>query len=64
MNNNIKKYREEQDMKQETLAELSKLSCGYICHLEKGTRENPSYRAMTSIAKALNKTVTEVFEEN
>lgn len=34
---------------------------GYICHLEKGTRNNPSVEVMKSIAKALDAKVSEVF---
>lgn len=62
MENNIKELREEQGISQERLAELSKLSVGYICHLEKGSRKNPTYNAMVNISKALNKEVGEVFK--
>lgn len=62
MENNIKELREEQGISQERLAELSKLSVGYICHLEKGSRKNPTYNAMVKISKALNKEVGEVFK--
>ena len=47
-----------------TLEEMSKIvgiSTGYLCHLEKGTRENPSTSIMEKIAKTLNKTIVEVF---
>lgn len=62
MENNIKKLREEQGLSQEKLAELSHLSVGYICHLEKGSRKNPTYNAMVDISKALNKEIAEVFK--
>lgn len=62
MENNIKEIREQQGISQEKLAELSELSNGYICHLEKGSRKNPTYNSMQKIAKALNKEVREVFK--
>ena len=34
---------------------------GYICHLERGTRGNPSYRTMSKISSALKRKVQEVF---
>ena len=43
------------------LSELSGVSMGYICHLEKGTRKNPSKEMMEKIAKALDKSVIEIF---
>lgn len=63
MENNIKEIREQQGISQERLAELSKLSVGYICHLEKGSRKNPTYNTMIKISKALNKAVGDVFRE-
>lgn len=62
MENNIKEFREEQGLSQEKLAELSHLSVGYICHLEKGNRKNPTYKTMVKISKALNRDVAEVFK--
>ena len=59
--NKIKIIREEKGI---TLLELSKLtgiSAGYLCHLEKGTRNNPSLEVMEKISKALNRSVVEVF---
>ena len=43
MENRIKEIREEEGITQYALAEMSKLSVGYICHLERGTRGNPIY---------------------
>lgn len=63
MENNIKEIREQQGISQERLAELSKLSVGYICHLERGSRKNPTYNTMLKISKALNKAVGDVFRE-
>ena len=47
-----------------TLSDLSKrvgVSAGYLCHLENGTRNNPSVEIMERIAKALDSTVSEIF---
>lgn len=63
MENNIYELRIQQGLSQEKLAELSKLSVGYICHLEKGSRKNPTYNTMIKISKALNKAVGDVFRE-
>ena len=59
--NNIKLYREKLYLTISQLSEISGVSCGYICHLEKGSRKNPSIPIMEKIAKALNHTVAEVF---
>ena len=59
--NNIKKYRKEKEMKLEELAKMVGVSTGYLCHLEKGTRRNPSIDVMERIAKVLNKTIADVF---
>lgn len=59
--NQIKKLREEKGMTLVNLAELSGVSVGYLCHLEKGSRNNPSIFIMEKISKALNKTITEIF---
>jgi len=61
--NKIREFRLEQGYKLEHFAELCNLSSGYISHLESGSRSNPSYKVMKDIAKALNKTIGEVFEE-
>ena len=59
--NNIKKYRNEQNMSLSDFAEKVGFSVSYICHLEKGTRSNPTYSAMKKIANALEKPITDVF---
>lgn len=59
--NNIKIYRKQRDL---TLSEVAKkvgISTGYLCHLEKGTRTNPSKNIMEEIANVLEKTVSEIF---
>lgn len=61
--NNLKKYREEKGYKLQDLANLTELSIGYICHLERETRSNPSYKVMKKIALILEKKISEVFPE-
>lgn len=46
---------------QETLAELAELDRTYISLLERGKR-NPSLGCVASLAKALNVTVSELFD--
>lgn len=62
MKNRIKEIRENKGIKQTELAHLTGLSVGYICHLEKGSRTNPSYNTMVIISRALNADVAVVFE--
>lgn len=62
MENSIKEIREQEEISQERLAELTGLSNSYICHLEKGNRKNPTYKTMEKISKALNRDVKEVFK--
>ena len=61
--NKIRKYRKEKGMLLKDLACKSGISIGYLSHLEKGSRVNPSTEIMESIAVALNKSVSEVFFE-
>jgi DNA-binding XRE family transcriptional regulator len=62
MTNNLKEIREENGMTLEKLAQLSEVSTGYLCHLEKGSRKNPSWKVANNIAKALNKVTDDIFE--
>ena len=62
MKNNIKEFRILSGLSLVELAEKSGLSIGYISHLEIGSRKNPSYDTMNKIAKALNKDIGDVFE--
>lgn len=64
MKNRIKKIRIKKGIKLIELAELSNLSNGYISHLENGRRDNPSYKTMIKIAKALKEDVSEIFNLN
>ena len=59
--NKIKETRKKQGLTLMGLAKKTGISAGYICHLEKGTRKNPSAQMMEKIASALNKSVQEVF---
>lgn len=59
--NQVRKIREEKGMTLVKLSELSGVSVGYLCHLEKGSRKNPSIGIMEKISTALNKSITEIF---
>lgn len=61
--NSIREYRKKSGMKLEELANKIGISTGYLCHLEKGTRKNPSTKLMERIANVLGKTITEIFFE-
>ena len=61
--NKIRKYRKEKGMLLKDLACKSGISVGYLSHLEKGSRVNPSTEIMESIAVALRQSVSEVFFE-
>lgn len=60
--NQIKEIRIIQGLTLEDISKRTGLSVGYICHLEKGSRNNPSYNSMVKISRALNKEIGEVFE--
>ncbi len=62
MKNKIKEIRGKKGITQGELARLTGLSVGYICHLERGSRVNPSYNTMVIISKALNTDVAVIFE--
>ena len=59
--NKIRETRKAQGITLMRLAEITGISAGYICHLEKGTRKNPSAQIMEKISLALNKSVYEIF---
>lgn len=64
MKNNVKKYREENRMTQEVLAEKSKVSRNVISKLENGQKLNLTKETMEKIAvDGLGKTILEVFFE-
>ncbi len=59
--NKIREYRKKQAMTLEELSDKIGISSGYLCHLERGTRKNPSTKIMEKIADALEKKISEVF---
>lgn len=59
--NKIREYRKEKGMNLEELAIKSEISPGYLCHLEKGTRKNPSIQVMEKIAKVLGRDIADIF---
>lgn len=59
--NRIREYRKQAGMNLEEMSQKIGISTGYLCHLEKGTRKNPSTQIMEQISKVLNKTIVEVF---
>ena len=60
-NNRMREIRIEQGITLEKLSELTGISVGYLSHLERGTRKNPSISIMHKIACALGKSMLEVF---
>lgn len=61
--NYINKIRKEKGITLSELSTRSGVSVGYLCHLEKGTRKNPSLEVMERIAESLGKTITEIFSK-
>lgn len=59
--NKLRIIRKSRGMTIGKLSEISGVSMGYICHLENGTRNNPSREIMEKIANALEETATEIF---
>lgn len=60
-NNRMKQIRKEIGMTLEELSSKTGISVGYLSHLERGTRENPTICVMDKIAYALGKSLLEVF---
>lgn len=59
--NKLKKIRKEKGMTLQKLSNITGISAGYLCHLENGSRTHPSIEIMEKIAKAMNKTIFEIF---
>lgn len=59
--NRMKQIRKEKGITLTYMSEKTGISIGYLCHLEKGTRKNPSIEIMDKIAKVLEKSVSDVF---
>ena len=60
-NNQIKFIRKQKGITLLQLSNYTGISVGYLCHLENGSRKNPSLEIMEKISKALNKTIAEIF---
>lgn len=59
--NKIRELRKQKGMNLDEVARKAGISIGYLCHLEKGTRANPSIQVMEEIAKVLGKNIAEIF---
>lgn len=62
--NRIKEFRCEKGLTLENLANKVGISAGYLCHLEKGKRTNPSTEVMQKISTVLGKSIAEIFFQN
>ena len=58
----IKKLREAQQLTQEELAKKAGVTQGYIGHLERGLKKNPSLPTLRKLAKALGVPVAALLE--
>lgn len=59
--NRMKEIRLNKGFTLEYVSYKSDVSVGYLCHLERGSRKNPSMQVMERIAWALESTVADVF---
>lgn len=59
--NRIREYREKRGLKLQELADKAGISAGYLSHLERGERDNPSTEVMESISAALNVSIPKIF---
>lgn len=59
--NNLRKIRKSKNLTIQELSELAGVSMGYICHLEKGSRQNPSRDVMEKISKVLEEPIAKIF---
>ena len=59
--NNLREIRKSKKLTIQELSELSGVSMGYICHLEKGSRQNPSRYVMEKISKVLGEPIIKIF---
>lgn len=60
-NNKIRKFRESKNKTLKELADEVGISAGYLSHLERGSRNNPSKEVMERIAEALNSSIAIIF---
>lgn len=63
-NNKIKKFRERRNMTLKDLSEEVGVSVGYLSHLERGSRSNPSKEVMEKISIALDASIPAIFFSN
>ena len=59
--NSMREIRKNKNITLFELSEITGISVGYLCHLERGTRNNPSIEIMNKIAKALDESVGKIF---
>ncbi len=59
--NNLREIRKSKKLTIQELSELSGVSMGYICHLERGSRQNPSRYVMEKISKVLGEPIIKIF---
>ncbi len=59
--NRMRAIRKEKGITLTEIANKTGISIGYLSHLEKGTRKNPSIEIMDKISKYLDKSVSDVF---
>lgn len=59
--NKIRYYRTKKGLTLKEVADKCGISAGYLCHLEKGKRENPSIEVMENIAIILGESIPEIF---
>lgn len=59
--NRMQQIRKQKGITLTNLSIKTGISIGYLSHLEKGTRKNPSIEMMDKIAKGLDKSVSDVF---
>lgn len=59
--NNLRKIRKSKNLTIQELSDLSGVSMGYICHLERGSRQNPSRGVMEKISMVLGEPITKIF---
>lgn len=59
--NNIRYYREKQGISLKEFSRITNLSQGYLSHLERGNRINPSFNTMSKISLALNLNISNIF---
>ena len=62
--NKIRTYRIKRGLTIKELADRCGISAGYLCHLEKGNRDNPSTEVMENISIVLGKSIPEIFFSN